>query len=373
MSVDALKAGLTMEWPFETFPEYLDVVEQRGCAVNVAALIGHTALRMYVMGEDSVERDATPEEIAAQRASSARRSTPERSASPRSKANTHVGYDGKPVPSRIAHPGGDHRDRHGAGRGRQRRDAGHRGTRAQPQRVRPHRRAHRPDCVVDGVCCPGHPDQDYHEELRRGGGDRRARGLHVFPQVAVQPIQFEMNWKAPFIYEALRCFNPVSKADLEGKKAHLRRPGVAGAVQGEGRQRAATSATGGPAPPSRTTPPTPRCEGTQRAGARRCSTAATPSTSMIDLALDADLDMRIVQDVINYDPDTHPGAAVRPDHGHRPVRRRGPRQPAVRRQVLHRVPVDLRAGSAELHARTGRAHADPAPGAGVRHHRPGHA
>ena len=104
MSVSALKAGLGAEWPFETFPEYLDVLEQRGCAVNVAALLGHTALRMYVMGEDSVERDATPEEIAAQK--DLLREALEAGALgfATSKANTHVGYDGKPVPSRMAQP-----------------------------------------------------------------------------------------------------------------------------------------------------------------------------------------------------------------------------------------------------------------------------
>ena len=42
MSLDALEAGLGYEWPFETFPQYLDAVEKRGSAINVGALIGHT-------------------------------------------------------------------------------------------------------------------------------------------------------------------------------------------------------------------------------------------------------------------------------------------------------------------------------------------
>jgi len=56
MTVAALKAGLGDVWPFETFPEYLDVIERRGTAINVAAMIGHTALRTYVMGEEATER-----------------------------------------------------------------------------------------------------------------------------------------------------------------------------------------------------------------------------------------------------------------------------------------------------------------------------
>ena len=58
-----LQAGLGEIWPFETFPQYLDSVEKRGSAINVAALFGHTPLRMYVMGEESTERAATQDEI----------------------------------------------------------------------------------------------------------------------------------------------------------------------------------------------------------------------------------------------------------------------------------------------------------------------
>ena len=67
MTAAALREGLGEEWPFATFPEYLDAVEGRGAAVNVGALIGHTALRTWVMGEDATEREATGGEIDAMR------------------------------------------------------------------------------------------------------------------------------------------------------------------------------------------------------------------------------------------------------------------------------------------------------------------
>ena len=35
MTVAALREGLGEEWPFATFPEYLDAVERRGPAINV--------------------------------------------------------------------------------------------------------------------------------------------------------------------------------------------------------------------------------------------------------------------------------------------------------------------------------------------------
>ena len=57
MSVDALAAGIP--WTFETFPEYLDAVERQQTRLNVAAMIGHTPLRTYVLGADATERAAT--------------------------------------------------------------------------------------------------------------------------------------------------------------------------------------------------------------------------------------------------------------------------------------------------------------------------
>ena len=67
MSLEALEAGLGEAWPFETFPEYLDAVERRGTVLNVGVLLGHTPLRLYVMGEEATERPATAEEIARMR------------------------------------------------------------------------------------------------------------------------------------------------------------------------------------------------------------------------------------------------------------------------------------------------------------------
>ncbi len=46
MSIDTLQAGVGADWPFETFPEYLDAVAARGTAINVGALVGHTPVRM---------------------------------------------------------------------------------------------------------------------------------------------------------------------------------------------------------------------------------------------------------------------------------------------------------------------------------------
>src|SRR5690349_19885554 len=63
--LEAIQAGV--KWSWETIPQYLDCLDQR-LGLNVASLIGHSAVRRYVMGEASQERHATHEEIAEMRA-----------------------------------------------------------------------------------------------------------------------------------------------------------------------------------------------------------------------------------------------------------------------------------------------------------------
>jgi N-acyl-D-amino-acid deacylase len=101
MPLDALRAGLP--WTWEDYPGYLAALDAQGVGVNVASFIGHSAVRVRVMGEAATERAATAAERAAMaeivrdgvRAGALGWST---SLSP-----THFfSDDGKPAPSRAA-------------------------------------------------------------------------------------------------------------------------------------------------------------------------------------------------------------------------------------------------------------------------------
>src|SRR3954470_8352484 len=63
MSMDALETGI--DWCFETFPEYLDAIDQRAKRINVGAFVGHSTLRLFVLGGE--ERAATDDEVATMR------------------------------------------------------------------------------------------------------------------------------------------------------------------------------------------------------------------------------------------------------------------------------------------------------------------
>ena len=298
MSVEALRAGLG-DWGFETFPEYLDALQNNGCAVNMAAMIGHTALRMYVMGEDATEREATAEEIATQRRLVTEALEAGALGFATSRANTHVGYGGRPVPSRMATPeeiieiAQALGDVSGVMQATQGRGLSH----DEFARVAETTGANVSwTALLASAVGPGSHLKDVEEAHALA-----ARGLPVYPQVAVQPVQFDMSWKAPFIYEGMRLFQPVAQSDFEGRKAYYadqdwralfkEKAGNGGKI---GDRWARTEISSYPLDPS--------MEG-RNVQQMADEMGQDPVDLMLDMALDANLDMRIVQDVLNHDRD----------------------------------------------------------------------
>ncbi|PKB66186.1 MAG: hypothetical protein BZY81_07630 [SAR202 cluster bacterium Io17-Chloro-G4] len=62
--LSAQRKGVDFSW--ESIGEYLDAIG-RNRGINVGALVGHSGVRRYVMGEAAQEREATPQEIEAMR------------------------------------------------------------------------------------------------------------------------------------------------------------------------------------------------------------------------------------------------------------------------------------------------------------------
>ncbi len=60
--VDAFATGIP--WTWESYAEWRDVLAAHGTSVNIAALVGHSNLRVYVMGEEAWVRAATDDERA---------------------------------------------------------------------------------------------------------------------------------------------------------------------------------------------------------------------------------------------------------------------------------------------------------------------
>lgn len=100
MSLAALQEGITWDWV--SFPEYLDAVARMQPSLNVGAMIGHSAVRYFVLDDAATEREATSDEIARMRALVVDAMRAGALGFSTSQAPTHFGGDGKPVPSRAA-------------------------------------------------------------------------------------------------------------------------------------------------------------------------------------------------------------------------------------------------------------------------------
>ncbi|MGE5220563.1 MAG: N-acyl-D-amino-acid deacylase family protein [Chloroflexota bacterium] len=95
----ALEKGVP--WGWKSYGDYLNKLEGK-VGINVGGIVGHIAVRQFVMGEESTERRATPAEVEkmrgavdeAMRAGSFGLST--------NRNERHMREDGLPVPSRLA-------------------------------------------------------------------------------------------------------------------------------------------------------------------------------------------------------------------------------------------------------------------------------
>jgi len=100
MPLETLQAGIA--WAWEDFDGYLGALERRGVGPNVAAFVGHSAVRYRVMGRAALERAASAEERV-QMADLVRGGMAAGAIGwSTSLSPTHFFGDGTPAPSRLA-------------------------------------------------------------------------------------------------------------------------------------------------------------------------------------------------------------------------------------------------------------------------------
>jgi len=312
MSLEALRAGCGEPWPFETFPEFLDAIERRGAAINVGALIGHTPVRLYVMGEEATEREASDDEVARMRAIVGEALRAGALGFATSKAPTHVGYEGRPVPSRAASlseiealAGCLSETGHGimqatAGRGL-----------FTDEFAAISRQTHRTvswTALLAGMLGP-----DGHRHVLEHTAELQRHGVAVVPQVSCRPLMIEFQFKAPFPFESLEIFRQVSAADRAGKARIYADPAFRAAFREKGEHRVLggrwedTVISECPSDPGLNE---------QNLAAVAAERGLAPSDLALDLALATDLEARFRMAVANTDEGivaellTHPATVL---------------------------------------------------------------
>lgn len=99
---EVIKRGVSWDW--STFGEWVALLRNKGLGINVAAQVGHSALRYYVMGKASYERAATAEEITRMQELLQEGIAVGAVGFSTSQSATQVGSYGEPVPSRMSTP-----------------------------------------------------------------------------------------------------------------------------------------------------------------------------------------------------------------------------------------------------------------------------
>ena len=230
MSIDALRAGI--RWNFESFPEYLDTIEAAGTAPNVAAFIGHSALRTYVMKGAAVERAASADELArmagivrdAMRAGAIGFAT--------STAPQHNGDGGIPMPSRLAD---DHeletlaRAMAVDGKGVFMLTKGDRTD--VPYLDKLAAKAGRPVMIAALLHNPTNPDGTFAD--LRAIATARAQGRELWGQVSCCPLTMDFTMASAYPLESLKAWAPAMKARGEKLMAQYKDMRFRDAVRAE--------------------------------------------------------------------------------------------------------------------------------------------
>ena len=105
VNVEAIPYGVLEEgitWDWETFPEYMAAAQDRAPSLNLAFLAPLTPFRHYVMGGESLERGATPEETKRITALLGEAMDVGAFGFSSTILNQHLGFEGRPLACRNA-------------------------------------------------------------------------------------------------------------------------------------------------------------------------------------------------------------------------------------------------------------------------------
>lgn len=230
MSLDVLQSGIA--WDFETFPQYLDSIENRGITPNVAAFLGHSALRTYVMGDAALTRAANDDEIAAMSAIVAEAMAAGAAGFATSTAPQHNGWGGVPMPSRLAD------DREMDALVTTMAASGHglfmltKGDRTDvPYLERLAAKAGCPVMIAALLHNPTNPTGTLRELDRIA--EANARGHALWGQVSCCPLSMDFTLASAYPFEGLNAWAPAMKASAEGLRQILADPSFRQAIRDE--------------------------------------------------------------------------------------------------------------------------------------------
>jgi len=217
MSLEALLAGV--DWDFETYPQYLDMLERKGMVPNVASFVGHSSVRTWALGEEASDRAATEAEVAQMKRLVLEAIEAGAIGFATSTLEQHNGEAGIPMPSRLA-------DEHEmleltgalgeAGKGVFMLTKGMTSTIPWLESIAANNG--RPVNIAAMFIDPNDPERVFREIAQIG--EARGRGRELWAQVGCFPLGMEFQLRHPYPLEAFLAWKPAILA--EGSDAFLK-------------------------------------------------------------------------------------------------------------------------------------------------------
>ena len=241
MSIEALRAGI--DWGFESFPQYLDMLAKNGVGPNVACFVGHSGVRTFVMRGDAPKRAASVEEVKQMRAIVAEAMEAGACGFSTTRSGQHNGEAGIPMPSRLA----DHHEMKTLSAVLRDYDKG---------LLMMTKAADTPVPWIEELCSAA--DRPYliaallhsnltpeatFEDLAHIAAAQK-RGNRMYGAVSPCPLNFEFTLHEPYVFEGLRAWQPLMSMDEKAFAAALADPALRASLKSELTERSRRMFTG---------------------------------------------------------------------------------------------------------------------------------
>jgi len=215
MSLEVLRTGI--RWEFESVPQYLGMLERGGAAVNIAAFVGHSAVRTYVMGEAATERVATDSEIASMKKIVVDGMKAGAIGFSTSTSPAHNGEGGKPMPSRLAEMSEIQALAEAAGGVFMLTKGGHTSISSLEEIAR---NSGRPVVIAALLHNSTNPDSVFKD--LRAIEDANRRGRKLVGAISCCPLSMDFTLHSPYVIEGLESWKPALPLKGEAFKNKLR-------------------------------------------------------------------------------------------------------------------------------------------------------
>jgi N-acyl-D-amino-acid deacylase len=223
MDLDALRAGI--DWRFQSFAEYMRMLRGRGPYMNLGVLVGHSAVRTAVMGEDaSVRKEPTAAELAEMKRLIAEAMDQGAIGLGASYSLNHSGWGGVPMPSTIS----DISEfdalvgaMGGPGRGVVEISSGP----IMPERMEEIAARHgRRIFMSTAVALYNEQYPERALSVFDACAAAQARGNELYIQITCQPLSFDFTLASAYPFYSHPAFDPIKAYDREQLKAVFRDP-----------------------------------------------------------------------------------------------------------------------------------------------------